>query len=381
MTEGRGSGAARRAAAVVGVVALVGAVAAGAFWAGRTTLSPPRSIEQAPDSFVEVPVVDREIGRVLTLSTTARRENAPLAVNALVGVVTQVAADGTFDAGDVLYRVGATPVVLVAGDTPFWRDLGQGASGEDVAQVQRLLVAAGSRLTVDGTWRASTTAAVKAWQKARGFEPTGAFVLGELVASPTVPVALDLDEKVLRPGAVLAGGEDAVLVPSGEPRFVMELTPGQAGLVPAGTGVTVHGSGVDWTGVTGEPVQTETGSEVAVTAADGSVLCGSQCGSLPASGETYLLTDVAVRPPVTGPVVPLAAVATGPDGGTSVTVVGPDGDARAVPVTIVAVADGLAVVQGVVACDVVRVFAERASGGAPGAGGSPSPAPSSSAGS
>lgn len=375
MTPRGSSGRGRRAVAIIGVGALVAAVAAGAFWAGRTTLSPPRALEQAPDSFVEVPVVDREIGRVLTLSTTARRENAPLAVNALVGVVTQLAADGTFDAGDVLYRVGATPVVLVAGETPFWRDLGQGASGEDVAQVQRLLVAAGARLAVDGTWRAPTTAAVKAWQKARGFEPTGVFALGELVAAPTVPVTLDLDDKVLRLGAVLAGGEDAVLVPSGEPRFVMELTPGQVGLVPVGTGVTVHGSGVDWTGVTGEPVQTETGSEVAVTAADGSVICGSQCGSLPASGETYLLTDVAVRPPVTGPVVPLAAVATGADGATSVTVVGPDGNAHAAPVTIMAVADGLAVVRGVAAGDVVRVFAERASASGPDASGGPSPAP------
>lgn len=351
----------RVAGAVVGVLAL-GAVA---FWAGRVTLTPAERESQVPDSFVDVTVVEQQVGRVLTLTTTVRRSSAPLAANALAGVVTSVTEDGTHAAGDVLYMVGDTPVTLVAGTVPFWRDLGFGAAGEDVRQVQRFLADAGYPVqVVDGEWGSRTTSAVKAWQKSIGASQTGGLTLGTLVAAPTLPVTIDLDTAVLRPGAVLQGGEEAVLIPGGEPVFVMELTSSQAAMVPDGTSVVVHADGADWSGVTGEPRVTDDGVEVPVTAPDGGLLCGSDCDRLSLADETYLLTDVAIRPPVTGPVVPVAALTTGPDGVTTVDVVGDGGRIDAAPVEIVAVADGLAVVTGVEAGQRVRVFGEGAGGAA-----------------
>lgn len=312
--------------------------------------------ELALDSFAEITVVEQELGRVLTLTTAARRESVPLAVNALSGVVTEVAEAGEHDAGDVLYRVGGMAVVLVRGASPFWRDLGPGMNGQDVEQVQTFLESVGAEVAVDGRWGPATTAAVKAWQKSRDLEQTGMFALGELVAAPDLPVAIGLDAKTLRPGALLAGGEELVSIATGEPTFFMEVTQGQAELIASGTGVVVHDrNGQSWTGMAGQGQAVETGYEIPVTAPDGSVLCGSQCGLLPPAGFVYLLTDVAVRPPVIGPVVPLAAIGTNPDGSTSVTVV-EAGTPRAVPVTVVSAADGLAVVDGIDIGDVVRVF-------------------------
>ncbi|MCB2177620.1 MAG: peptidoglycan-binding protein [Actinomycetales bacterium] len=352
--EGRGAvrrGLWRAVAAVVGIAA----VGAAGFWAGRETLEPPTAQAQVADSFVDVDVTVQQVGRVLTLSTTARRASTPLAVNALAGTVTQVAADGEHRAGDVLYTVGATPVVLVAGTTPFWRDLGPGDTGADVAQVQRFLASTGTHLTADGRWGSATTAALERWQKQRGAAITGTVALGTMVASPAMPVTVDLDASVLWPGATLSGGETPLTVPAGDPVFVMQLTSTQAAMVPAGTRVTVHADGADWPGVAGDPTTSDTGVDVPVTAPDGTVLCGQDCGLLPTS-QVYLLTEVAVREPVTGPVVPVAAVTTEPDGTTSVAVVGEGGTTRAVPVHVQTVADGLAVVDGVRPGDRVRVF-------------------------
>lgn len=363
----------RRTTVAAGVLVVLLLLAL-AFWAGRTTLRSPDAAAQAPRTSAQVQVVERELGRVITLTTTVRRAAAPLAVNALPGVVTQVADDGTHDVGDVLYRVGGAPVVLAEGSTPFWRDLGEGDRGQDVRQVQRMLNHEGASLSADGTWRATTTAAVKAWQQRSGAAASGTIRLGELVAAPTTPVAIDLDRKVLWRGAALSGGETVLSVPDGEPRFVMQLTPGQVDLVPSGTAVTVHGEGQDFAGVSGDAVEVDGGFEVPVTAPDGSVLCGRRCAAVPASGETYLLTDVAVRAPVKGPVVPVAAVRTAADGTTSVTVVD-GGDTRPVQVTVETVADGLAVVRGVEPGAVVRVFGDGGS-----EGGGVVPAPTSSPG-
>ncbi len=348
-----------RALAVLVVVCIVGA---GGFWAGRVTLRPAAEQTQTADSFVDVQVTRQEVGRVLTLTTTARRTSAPLAVNDLAGTVTHVATDGEQTAGDILYTVGATPVVLVGGSTPFWRDLGAGVSGADVAQVQQFLAGAGHPLSIDGNWGSATTSAVKAWQKQLGIQQTGQIPLGTMVASPTLPVVVDLDSSVLWPGAILAGGETPVMVSTGDPTFVMELTSTQAALVPAGTQVTVHADGADWAGVAGDPITTDSGIDVPVTAADGSLLCGQDCARLPASAQTYLLTEVAVVEPVTGPVVPAAAITTNPDGTTSVDVIDADGVARAVSVKVQTIADGLAVVDGVDIGDRVRVFGSDASG-------------------
>ncbi len=344
---------------VLGPLAAVGLsllVAVAAFWAGRVTLRPQEVDAQASRSFVDVEVTHDKLGRVLTVSTTVRRQKAPLVVNPLAGVVTAAAGDGKYDAGAVLYRVGATPVVLIQGGVPFWRDLGDGAQGRDVAQVERFLSAQGFAVTVDGRWLSSTTSAMKAWQKSIGAPETGTLDLGEMVAVRRFPVAVDVDEEKLWPGAVLSGGESVVSVPRGEPSFVMELTESQAAMIRSGTPVTIQSDGDDWRGVSGDVKESESGFSIPVTAPSGGAPCRAQCDRLPASDQLTLLTEVAVQEPASGPVVPVAALSTNPDGSTSVEVVAEDGKVRDVGVTVIVVADGLAVVDGIEAGERVRVF-------------------------
>ncbi|RRD49778.1 peptidoglycan-binding protein [Arachnia propionica] len=334
------------------------------FLAGRVTLAPPQATTQADDSSVTVEVVERELGRVLTLSTTVERASAPAAVNRLEGTVTAVGPGGEVTNGDVLYAVDGVAVRVIAGAIPFHRPLGEGDSGPDVTQVQAALVAAGHTTEApDGQWRSSTTAAMRAWQRAAGQPETGAMALGELVAVPTLPAQVTLDATLLWPGAALAGGEVVVRAMSGDPTFAMILTPQQAELVPPQTTVTVRHGDHTWEGITGEHIPNDQGVSVPITAQDGTLLCGDQCAALP--GKANLLTDVQVIPPETGPVVPVAALTTQPDATTTVTVVSGGTDEQRT-VTIRTVADGLAVVDGVNVGEQVRVF------------GQPSPRPESS---
>lgn len=107
------------------------------------------------------------------------------------GVVTDAPEAGTVvNPGQVLLHVNALPVYLAEGSVPLYRELRlqtKALSGEDVAQLQRFLMAAGfddeGRLTADGEFGRTTRNAVRAWQKANGLEVTGAIDRTQIVFS------------------------------------------------------------------------------------------------------------------------------------------------------------------------------------------------------
>ena len=87
---------------------------------------------------------------------------------------------------------------------------------------------------------------------------------------------------------------------------------------------------------TGEPALTLTG-------ADGGTVCGEDCGEAVPLGETVLYpVEVTVVPTTTGPMVPVAALL--PDGADGWMVRLADGGES--PVTVLAAANGWAVVEG-----------------------------------
>lgn len=179
--------------------ALSVALAAG-FLAGHATLSAPPQSQQVPGSAITVEVTEGEVGRVLTLSTSVTRPQRPLAVNTLPGVVNGVGAMQNVGAGQVLYRVDDVPVAAAPGTSPFWRNLGPGARGEDVRQVQEMLRARGEDLSLDGVWNRALSDAVSRWQREVGAQPTGRIDLGHLVAVGDLPASLAFDAAVLWPG-------------------------------------------------------------------------------------------------------------------------------------------------------------------------------------
>lgn len=91
--------------------------------------------------------------------------------------------------GDVLYRVGTLPVVLLYGSVPAWRDLAMGVSGDDVAQLNddliRLGFLDGANLPAAATFGPATKAAVEALQRKIGASPSGALPLGNVVFLPS----------------------------------------------------------------------------------------------------------------------------------------------------------------------------------------------------
>ena len=90
--------------------------------------------------------------------------------------------------GHRLYEVDGSPVILLYGPRPEWRDLFLGvAPGPDVAQLDANLIALGyatpATLTVSDTFTAATSFAVQRWQAALGVTVTGVVPAGQ-VASP-----------------------------------------------------------------------------------------------------------------------------------------------------------------------------------------------------
>ena len=107
------------------------------------------------------------------------------------GTVTWLPQSGqVIDQGQVLYRVDEAPVALLYGAVPAYRTLAEGATGQDVAQLNHDLVALGfvGRSEVDSHWREFTwasAAGVQRLQRHLGVDPTGRLPLGHVVFLPT----------------------------------------------------------------------------------------------------------------------------------------------------------------------------------------------------
>jgi peptidoglycan hydrolase-like protein with peptidoglycan-binding domain len=102
------------------------------------------------------------------------------------GVLTWLPQPGaTLSRGAVVYRLDNLPVVLFHGSLPLYRPLRAGDSGPDVREVEQNLAALGyGGFTVDTKFTAATAAAVKRWQKDRGYAQTGVVDPAVIVLAP-----------------------------------------------------------------------------------------------------------------------------------------------------------------------------------------------------
>jgi peptidoglycan hydrolase-like protein with peptidoglycan-binding domain len=331
----------------VGVLALV-AVGAGAGWAVTTVLTPAEDVlESTPYTYVSVE--PGEVGASIQLNTVAEWTPVPVGANRAVGVVTgvTVAAGDEVSQGSTLYTVDLKPVVVAQGDVPSFRAIGQDTEGADVAQLQTMLAARGFYSgTVDGKAKAGTVRAIKAWQKSLGVPQTGAVDAGDVIYVPTLPTRVALDEELIFRGATLAGGEEAVQGLPAAPVFEVPVTTAQAAMMPAGTRVQITApEGAEWAGfVVEQKPEADTGNVIVSLAGEsGAVICADQCGQVPVSGESILRSRIVTQETVAGLVVPSAALVTGADGQVAVI----DQTGERVPVTVVAAAKGMSVVEGV----------------------------------
>ncbi len=174
------------AALAVGAVALIAVAATGGFSDSSSTAA-----RSASNSTATTTIRRQDLVEVDSESGTLGYGDARDVVNRLSGTVTWLPQAGaTIRPDGTLYKVDATPVVLLNGSRPAYRTLSasSSASGRDVAELELDLRALGyddaKAMTLDDTWDSGTTAAVELFQKAHGLDQTGSLDLGRVVFLP-----------------------------------------------------------------------------------------------------------------------------------------------------------------------------------------------------
>lgn len=342
------------------LVTLAVGVAVG--WSVSTVLSPAEdAVASSPYTYVAVK--PGEVGASVNLNTVATWPQVPVGANRATGVVTgvSVAAGDEVAQGASVYSVNLRPVVVAEGAVPAFRAIARGTEGADVAQLQQMLVALGFYSgAVDGKAGAATVGAIMRWQKSTAVPQTGIVEIGDVIFVPTLPSRVALDEKIVYRGATLSGGEAVLQGLAAAPTFTMPVTDAQAALIPAGARVEITSpSGEPWVAFAGAQSSDPDTATVTVTleAEEGAVICNDACGEIPAVGEELLSSRVITVETVKGLVVPSAALIS--DAGGQIAVITESGER--VPVTVLAAARGMSVIEGVEAGTNVRIPGEGSS--------------------
>jgi len=311
-----------------------------------------------------ITVVEATVGATLQLTVQALWETAPLATGAASGTITSIAvADGsTVTAGDELYRVNLRPVVVAQGEVPAFRDLAQGDSGDDVAQLQEFLAATGYFTgAVTGQFNNATRSAVQNWQRSLGVAANGVVSAGDLVFAPTLPTRVALAASITV-GAMVTPGQTVLYRVAPAPDFTARIdgTVQQAAIPPTGGAVEVLPSAdLDpWLAVVANSTVEGGATILTLTAADGGPVCAQACEAVPLTdGATLYSGRAIIAPELTGPALPAAAVGTAPDGSHFVRT--PQGER--ISVEILAADAARLILDGVSVGQVVQLFADAGS--------------------
>jgi peptidoglycan hydrolase-like protein with peptidoglycan-binding domain len=173
-----------------------------------------------------------------TLTYRARSDGSPYSVvNQARGIYTALPAAGDKVAcGQVLYRVDDRPVLLLCGTVPAYRDLGPGATGSDVRQLNANLRAFGYDVADTATFTPKTRTALEKLQRDRGSAVTGRLALADAVF---LPAAVRIAEVTGRPGGAAQPDADVLQATSDTLVVQVDLQPWQQGEVKEGDAASV----------------------------------------------------------------------------------------------------------------------------------------------
>jgi hypothetical protein len=183
----------RAAAGVVAVLVVAGAAIAVADPFAGTGHAKGAADDAAPTARASVKegTLSSQVNQDGTLGYAAKADGSPYAVvNQARGTFTWLPSVGRVVArGEMLYRVGDDPVVLLYGDTPVYRALSEGMSGPDVRELNANLVALGyaSRDDLDpdsDDFGSTTASALRKLQRHLDVDDTGTLELGQAVFLP-----------------------------------------------------------------------------------------------------------------------------------------------------------------------------------------------------
>ncbi|MET8911840.1 efflux RND transporter periplasmic adaptor subunit [Micromonospora sp. NPDC004551] len=235
----------RRRTGTVLAVAVATPLAAGVAYAARpepnTHDTPAASVAVGTARVTKGTLTERvEVGGVLGYagSYAVDHRGAP-------GVLTAAPDPGdTIGRGGILYRVADTPVRLLLGRVPAYRDFRYGMSdGPDVRQLETNLVAMGfdpyHRITVDRHFSAATATAIRRWEASWGrpsYRRTGRLTQGEVVF---LPAPLRVTQPEVRVGGTVGPGTTVLTGTSTSRAVTAQLDTAQRSTVHVGDQVEV----------------------------------------------------------------------------------------------------------------------------------------------
>jgi hypothetical protein len=178
-----------------------------------------------------------------TLTYGTRVDGSPYSViNQAAGIYTELPSPGqTISQGQVLYRVNDSPVVLLYGSTPAFRDLSSGEAGADVSELNADLVSLGYATPAQlgpssDSFGEATSAALEMLQTALGESQTGTLTLGQVVFEP---VALRVSATDTQPGSSAQPGQSLLQASSTNRQVTVSLDASQQAAVAVGDKVTI----------------------------------------------------------------------------------------------------------------------------------------------
>lgn len=135
----------------------------------------------------------------------------------------EVASGNVIEEGSILLAIDGRPMVAAKSSTAFWRDLGVGDAGADVAALQRVLATAGYSVSPDGNFDDATQEALREWQLDHGFsQPDGLFKLNDVIVGSWPRRAGQVTVEI---GDFVQPGSDLLTLTSDDQVVTAELLP------------------------------------------------------------------------------------------------------------------------------------------------------------
>jgi hypothetical protein len=244
---GGGGGRRWRAALVVIVIVAIGAAAFAVAGVLKGTTAPEAGGGGAFRTSTAL-VTRRTLVSQTQVSATLADAGAYTIVNQATGTITTLPAVGRkVRQGGVLYQVSGTPVVLLYGSVPDYRDMSEGLIGADVREFNKAMIALGYTTRADvlaaglgtGYFSAATATAWQAYQTALGVTvPSAKVTLGQVVFLPTA-AKISAWESGISPGVSAAPGAPLMTATSNSPVVTIALDTSQQAEVKAGDRVSV----------------------------------------------------------------------------------------------------------------------------------------------
>ena len=331
----RGSRGRRRWVAL-GLVVVAAAGALSAWRAGVFSPTASPGTGQAAPAQATQPVVREDLSATMPVTATLGYAGSYPVAGQGGGTLTSLPSPGqVIRQGQALYRVdNGSPVVLLYGSVPDWRDLDAGVTGQDVSQLNHDLVALGDADRADVvaygwdyySWE--TAYGVRRLEERLGVaSPPGSLSLGQVVFEPEALRVAQVTGSRGGPasGPVLAATSDRQVV-------TIPLSTAQEPEVAVGEAVTVtlpdNASTPGMISAVGTVASgTDGNATIPVTV---TLTHPSAAGTLDQAPVTVFLTTQSVRNALAVPVTALVAESPG---GYAVEVAGPGNARRWVPVT------------------------------------------------